>query len=238
MSASGDNKNINYGSVTDASGCQMVAFAGIVGYTDGAVSDFSNCRNEGTITIGSGEKKYIYMGGIAGLFKNSSVIDNTYNSGLITASGASMASTGYLRLGGIIGGWHNDACTEQTITGCTNTGAITFTYDNFVLHGSGAKPDCYVGGIAGGGNNDGVCGKAIVNCKNSGNITMGDYNAKKTNKGCLYHMFCIGGIVGYTDKNPTGSKCIANIRLSSSKGNNRTGGIAGEMMISSIHDVT
>ena len=236
LSASGANKTVNYGSVTDESSCNRIALAGIVGFTDDAASDFSNCRNEGTITIGSGEKKYIYMGGIAGLFKNSSVIDNTYNSGLITGDGASMASTGYLRLGGIIGGWHNDACTSQTITGCTNTGAITFTSDDLLLHGSGAKPDCYVGGIAGGGNNDGVCGKALVNCTNSGAITMG--SSGSTNSGKMQHMFVIGGIVGYTDVNPTGSKCIANIRFRSSKGTNRVGGIAGEMMISEIHDVT
>ncbi len=236
LSASGANKTVNYGSVTDESSCNRIALAGIVGFTDDAASDFSNCRNEGTITIGSGEKKYIYMGGIAGLFNNSSVIDNTYNSGLITGDGASMASTGYLRLGGIIGGWHNDACTSQTITGCTNTGPITFTSDDLLLHSSGAKPDCYVGGIAGGGNNDGVCGKALVNCTNSGAITMG--SSGSTNKGKMQHMFVIGGIVGYTDVNPTGSKCIANIRFRSTKGTNRVGGIAGEMMISEIHDVT
>ena len=235
LSASGDNKNINYGNVTDNSDSKDTAFAGVVAYTEGdTVSDFSNCRNEGTVTIG-GNHTYIFVGGIAGAFANASIIDNTYNSGPITASGATMVKSGYSRLGGIIGGWFKVACTSQTITGCTNTGSITLQPDNFD-DGAGSS-DSYVGGIAGGGKNDsGECGKALVNCTNSGNITMGSTGS--TNSGKLYHRYCVGGIIGFTNVNPTGSKCIANIRFRSTTGTNRVGGIAGEMMIDSIHDVT
>ena len=59
-----------------------------------------------------------------------------------------------------------------------------------------------------------------------------------TNSGKLYHRYVVGGIIGFTDVNPTGSKCIANIRFRSTTGTNRVGGIAGEMMIDEIHDVT
>ena len=234
LSASGDNTNINYGDVTDTSDSQDSAFAGVVAYAEGNVSDFSNCRNEGTVTIG-GSKTYIFTGGIAGAFKNSSVLDNTYNSGAITASGATMASSGFIRCGGIIGGWLKEACVSQTITGCTNTGSITLQPDNF--GGAMGSNDSFVGGIAGGGRNDeGECGKELVNCTNSGDITMGSTGS--TNSGKLYHRYCVGGIIGFTDVNPTGSKCIANIRFRSKTGTNRVGGIAGEMMIESIHDVT
>lgn len=234
LSASGDNKNINYGNVSDTSASNDSAFAGVVAYAEGDVSDFSNCRNEGTVTIG-GSKTYIFTGGIAGAFANSSVLDNTYNSGAITASGATMSKSGYLRCGGIIGGWFNVACVSQTITGCTNTGSITLQPDNF--GGEAGSNDSFVGGIAGGGrNDDGECGKALVNCINSGSITMG--SSGSTNSGKLFHRYCVGGIIGFTNVNPTGSKCIANIRFRSTTGTNRVGGIAGEMMIESIHDVT
>lgn len=146
-----------------------------------------------------------------------------------------MASSGYIRCGGIIGGWFKVACTSQTITGCTNTGSITLNPDSF--GGSAGSNDSFVGGIAGGGrNDDGECGKLLKNCNNSGAITMGSTGS--TNSGKLYHRYCVGGIIGYTDVNPTGSKCIANIRFRSTTGTNRVGGIAGEMMIDEIHDVT
>ena len=234
MSASGANKNINYGDVSEASDSKDSAFAGIVAYAEGDVSDFSNCRNEGSIIIG-GSKYYFFVGGIAGAFANASGLDNTYNSGSISASGASMNKSGYIRCGGIIGGWFKVACTSQTITGCTNTGSITLQPDNF--GGEAGSNDSYVGGIAGGGkNDDGECGKELKNCTNSGNITMG--SAGNTNSGKLFHRYCVGGIIGFTNVNPTGSKCIANIRFRSTTGTNRVGGIAGEMMIDEIHDVT
>lgn len=234
MSASGANKNINYGDVSEASDSKDSAFAGVVAYAEGDVSDFSNCRNEGKIIIG-GSKYYFFVGGIAGAFANASELDNTYNSGAISASGASMNKSGYIRCGGIIGGWFKVACTEQTITGCTNTGSITLQPDNF--GGEAGSTDSYVGGIAGGGkNDDGECGKLLKNCTNSGSITMGSTGS--TNSGKLFHRYCVGGIIGFTNVNPTGSKCIANIRFRSTTGTNRVGGIAGEMMIDEIHDVT
>lgn len=234
MSASGANQNINYGDVSEASDSKDSAFAGVVAYAEGDVSDFSNCRNEGKVIIG-GSKYYFFVGGIAGAFANASELDNTSNSGAISASGASMNKSGYIRLGGIIGGWFKVACTEQTITGCTNTGSITLQPDNF--GGEAGSNDSFVGGIAGGGrNDDGECGKLLKNCTNSGSITMGSTGS--TNSGKLFHRYCVGGIIGFTDVNPTGSKCIANIRFRSTTGTNRVGGIAGEMMIDEIHDVT
>ena len=236
LTSTSSTYNYNNGAIRDNSSSEYVAVGGVCGYAGGAVSSFNYCRNQsaGTITI-SGDKTYIYYGGIAGAFGNSSTIDYVKNSGSIVASGATMAISGYLRLGGIIGGWTNDACTSQTINGSANEGSITLQPAGFGYSGEGDLQDSYVGGIAGGGNNSGVCGKALVNCKNSGAITLGSSNK-------LYHRFCVGGIIGFTDVNPTGSKCIANIRFRSDPpsgdGNNRVGGIAGEMMISSIHDVT
>ena len=234
LSASGSSKNVNSGSIKDSSESVETGFAGIVGLVEGTNSDFSNCRNEGSIII-SGTHKIIFAGGVAGALVNTSVFDNTYNSGAITASSATMSNNGYLRLGGIIGGWFQAACTPQTITGCTNTGPITLQPDNF--NDNSTTKDYYVGGISGGSSNGtGQCGKALINCTNSGDITMG--SSGSVNSGKLFHKYCVGGIIGYTDVNPTGSKCIADIRFRSTSGTNRIGGIAGEMVIDDIHDVT
>ena len=238
LTSTSSKYNYNNGAVKDNSSSANVAVGGVCGYAGNDVSSFNYCRNlsSGTVTI-SGSHTHLFYGGIVGGLGNSSTLDYANNSGAISANSATMAQAGYLRLGGIIGGWTNAACTSQTITGCVNSGSITIQVDNFGTTGSGDLQDSYVGGIAGGGNNSGVCGKVLKNCKNSGAITMGSTGS--TNSGKLYHRFCVGGIVGFTDVNPTGSKCIANIRFrSTSGGNNRIGGIAGEMMIESIHDIT
>lgn len=243
LTSTSSTYNYNNGAIRDNSSSEYVAVGGVCGYAGGAASSFNYCRNQssGTITI-SGNKTYIYYGGIAGAFGNASTIDYANNSGSIVASSATMPQTGYLRLGGIIGGWTADACTSQTITGCTNSGSITLRSNTFgILADSNDRTDSYVGGIAGGGNNgSGVCGKALVNCKNSGAITMGDGGggSSSTNSGKLYQRFCVGGIIGFTDVNPDGSKCIANIRFRTTAGENRIGGIAGEMKIGTIQNVT
>lgn len=242
LTSTSSKYNYNNGAVKDNSSSANVAVGGVCGYAGNEVSSFNYCRNlsSGTVTI-SGSHTHLFYGGIVGCLGNSSTLDYANNSGAISANSATMAQAGYLRLGGIIGGWTNSACTSQTITGCTNSGTITITSSNLGTEGSEALQDSYVGGIAGGGNNSGVCGKALEDCKNSGNITL---NGGSANNGKLYHRFCIGGIVGYTDVNPTGSKCIADIRFRADPsggdydGYNRVGGIAGEMMISEIHDVT
>lgn len=237
LSASGVDKNINSGDVSENSSTANIVIGGLVAYATGEVSDFSNCCNEGEVTVG-GAKHSIYIGGVAGGFNNASVLDYASNSGQPVFSSVTMDnSSSYIRLGGVIGGWFNDGCSSQTITGCTNTADITIVSDDLKLENtSGSVADCFAGGIAGGGKNGSVCGKALVNCTNSGAITMG--NSGSYNSGKLYHRFCLGGIIGYTDVNPTGSKCIANIRFRSTRGTNRVGGIVGEMRLDVIHDVT
>ena len=148
-----------------------------------------------------------------------------------------MQHAGSLKLGGIIGGWIGEAGVAQTITGCTNTGWITLRSDHFGKTGSGAMVDSFVGGIAGGGPDDNdICSKTLYGCKNSGKIRMGDTGS--ANGGKLYHRFCVGGIIGWVDVNPTNSKCIADVRFRTTSGTNRIGGIAGEMTIDNIHDIT
>ena len=65
---------------------------------------------------------------------------------------------------------------------------------------------------------------------------MGDSGS--ANSGKLYHRFCVGGIIGWVDVNPTNSKCIADVRFRSTSGTNRVGGVVGEMTIDNIHDIT
>ena len=229
--------NYNSGDLLENSGSANVSVGGIVGYAYNDVSNFTYCRNSGDVTFSNTHTK-IYIGGIAGIFGNSSVIDNTSNSGDIEASSAIMQHAGSLKLGGIIGGWIGEAGVAQTISGCTNTGSISLNPDNFGKTGSGTMVDSFVGGIAGGGpDNNAICSKTLSGCKNSGNITLNGGNST-ANSGKLYHRFCLGGIIGWTDANPTGSKSFADIRVRTTAGTNRIGGVVGEMMIDSIHDIT
>ena len=228
--------NYNSGNILENSESANVSVGGVVGYAYNDASDFTYCQNLGVVKFSNTHTK-IYVGGIAGVFGNSSVIDNTYNDSDIEAEEAVMQHAGSLKLGGIIGGWIGEAGVAQTITGCTNTGWITLRSDHFGKTGSGTMVDSFVGGIAGGGPDDnGICSKTLYGCKNSGKIRMGDSGS--ANSGKLYHRFCVGGIIGWVDVNPTNSKCIADVRFRTTSGTNRIGGIAGEMTIDSIHDVT
>ncbi len=228
--------NYNSGNLLENSGSANISVGGIVGYAYNDASNFTYCKNEGVVKFSNTHTK-IYVGGIAGVFGNSSVIDYTYNDNDIEAQSATMQHAGVLKLGGIIGGWIGEAGVAQTITGCTNTGWITLRSDHFGKTGSGTMVDSFVGGIAGGGPDDNeICSKTLSGCKNSGKIRMGDSGS--ANSGKLYHRFCVGGIIGWVDVNPTNSKCIADIRFRTTAGTNRVGGIAGEMEIDSIHDVT
>ena len=228
--------NYNSGDLLENSESANVSVGGVVGYAYNDASNFTYCQNLGVVKFSNTHTK-IYVGGIAGVFGNSSVIDYTYNDSDIEAEDAVMQHAGSLKLGGIIGGWIGEAGVAQTITGCSNTGWITLRSDHFGKTGSGTMVDSFVGGIAGGGPDDnGICSKTLYNCKNSGSIRMGDSGS--ANSGKLYHRFCVGGIIGWVDVNPTGSKCIANVRFRTTSGTNRVGGIAGEMEIDSIHDVT
>ena len=228
--------NYNSGNLLENSESANVSVGGIVGYAYNDASNFTYCKNEGVVKFSNTHTK-IYVGGIAGVFGNSSVIDYTYNDSDVEASEAIMQHAGSLKLGGIIGGWIGEAGVAQTITGCTNTGWITLRSDHLGKTGSGTMVDSFVGGIAGGGPDDnGICSKTLSGCKNSGKIRMGDSGS--ANSGKLYHRFCVGGIIGWVDVNPTNSKCIADVRFRTTSGTNRVGGIAGEMTIDSIHDVT
>ena len=228
--------NYNSGNILENSESANVSVGGIVGYAYNDASNFTYSKNEGVVKFSNTHTK-IYVGGIAGVFGNSSVIDNTYNDSDIEAEEAVMQHAGSLKLGGIIGGWIGEAGVAQTITGCTNTGWITLRSDHFGKTGSGAMVDSFVGGIAGGGPDDNdICSKTLYGCKNSGKIRMGDTGS--ANGGKLYHRFCVGGIIGWVDVNPTNSKCIADVRFRTTSGTNRIGGIAGEMTIDNIHDIT
>lgn len=228
--------NYNSGNILENSESANVSVGGIVGYAYNDASNFTYSKNEGVVKFSNTHTK-IYVGGIAGVFGNSSVIDNTYNDSDIEAEEAVMQHAGSLKLGGIIGGWIGEAGVAQTITGCTNTGWITLRSDHFGKTGSGTMVDSFVGGIAGGGPDDNdICSKTLYGCKNSGKIRMGDTGS--ANSGKLYHRFCVGGIIGWVDVNPTNSKCIADVRFRTTSGTNRIGGIAGEMTIDNIHDIT
>ena len=228
--------NYNSGDLLENSESANVSVGGVVGYAYNDASNFTYCQNLGVVKFSNTHTK-IYVGGIAGVFGNSSVIDYTYNDSDIEAEDAVMQHAGSLKLGGIIGGWIGEAGVAQTITGCTNTGWITLRSDHFGKTGSGTMVDSFVGGIAGGGpDENGICSKTLSGCKNSGKIRMGDSGS--ANSGKLYHRFCVGGIIGWVDVNPTNSKCIADVRFRTTSGTNRVGGIVGELTIDSIHDVT
>ena len=132
-----------------------------------------------------------------------------------------MSATGQVFAGGIIGGW--TAAGSQTVTGCSNSGWIytkqrTTSYHNDINVGDTPTPLwSFFGGISGMGGsytNEGlnggyntITGKTFTHCTNTGRILI--YGKVRS---------CIGGVVAYTENDPDGCVCTANITLHKSGG--------------------
>jgi hypothetical protein len=212
--------NYNKGVLLENSASTKVAVGGVCGYTFSAASDFAYAKSlypDGDdvddIVIEGNARDKVYVGGIIGMSAVTSSFDNTYNSSDIRFLNLELTQSGQVFGGGIIGGW--TAAGVQTINGCENEGWVytNNSAGDLAVADSENKPkywSCF-GGIAGMGStgtseglSGGFCtitGKTFTNCSNSGTIRI--YAALRC---------CIGGVVAYTENNPSGCVCTANIR--------------------------
>ena len=209
------------------------AYAGLFGYVDGAA-----IRNLGvvdsTVTASSyGISARAHAGGIAGCCY-STVIENCYNTGSVTASATSSSGT-YAYAGGIAGN-----CYSTVIENCYNTGNVAATsspshayaggiagclssavIENCYNTGSVAatsSSDAYAGGIAGYLNSAAV----IENCYNTGNVS-----ASKTSSLSSSGAYA-GGIAGYLNSAAVIENCYNTGNVSASSGTYAyAGGIGG-----------
>ena len=209
--------NYNSGTLLDDSATRKIAIGGICGYSDNAPSDFAYARNLSTQTAGdikiqNQTKDKIYVGGILAMSDVASSFNYASNAGKILFKDLALSSIGQVFAGGIIGGWTSEG--TQTITGCVNSGCIecdSSDYGDFELADSSNPTPLwsFFGGISGMGGNtnealnggyNSITGKTFKNCTNSGYIWL------YTKMRC-----CVGGVVAYTENDPDGCVCTANI---------------------------
>ncbi len=209
------------------------AFAGgILG--NGLNADILNCDNYGTITgeSNSGNSAYVYIGGIAGHSKTSTVtgvltIADCNNYGNIELSVKNMVG-GYS--GGILGSSFEGLKDNETkIENCTNFGKIACTALDFR-----SSEEIFVGGIAGYLDLPG----SIKNCVNNGILItsgqnyvggiagrIGNIYSNQTNdnisiEGCVNNgtisgsAMCVGGIVSESHRRIVNSCNYGNISMS------------------------
>lgn len=160
--------------VTDATAKTSLYIGGFTGYCSNPNGVLENCTNTGNISVAS-TALYIYVGGLCARCSAGTITGCT-NSGTIEATMARASGDPcmFLRLGGLFSIIDTDEESSLTVSGCSNSGAITSR--------SNVK-QLYVGGIAG---QVDALNATLIDNKNSGNIT--------TTKRMRY-LYC-GGLFG------------------------------------------
>ena len=160
--------------VTDATTKTSLYIGGFTGYCSNPDGVLENCTNTGNISVAS-TARYIYVGGLCARCSAGTITGCT-NSGTIEATMARASGDPcmFLRLGGLFSIIDTDEESSLTVSGCSNSGAITSR--------SNVK-QLYVGGIAG---QVDALNATLIDNKNSGNIT--------TTKRMRY-LYC-GGLFG------------------------------------------
>lgn len=160
--------------VTDATAKTSLYIGGFTGYCSNPNGVLENCTNTGNISVAS-TARYIYVGGLCARCSAGTITGCT-NSGTIEATMARASGDPcmFLRLGGLFSIIDTDEESSLTVSGCSNSGAITSR--------SNVK-QLYVGGIAG---QVDALNATLIDNKNSGNIT--------TTKRMRY-LYC-GGLFG------------------------------------------
>lgn len=201
----------------DVYGSQM---GGIAGATENTCENvrIENCVNEadldGRTNVGG------IIGDADGRYKQSVNLLNCTNKGTVNG--------GSYHVGGIVGTANGTA-----ISGCTNEGAVTGTYDDTIQLGNRG-----VGGIVG----DAVHDVELTDCRNSGNIEaaqqewvggiagrlhQGSSVNGCTNSGAIQGGDKTGGVVGYADAYADGYQVDGCANTGSVSGANAVGGIVG-----------
>ena len=191
---------INNGTVTGNTA------GGVVGHMKGTLK---NCTNNGAVSSASK-----YAGGIAAVVKPTADISGCTNNGTVTLEASSTSS---MYVGGIIAYIEKPVSTfglVNTITGCTNTGALLV---NNKAEDSRNYP--HIGGIIGYVELANYNQRLLVqNCKNSGTITLeksGPYGANA------------GGIIG--EAGTQEYRIIDCLNTADISGYCSVGGIAGDL---------
>ena len=160
--------------ITDATAKTSLYIGGFTGYCSNSNGVLENCTNTGNISVSS-TARYIYAGGICARC-SAGTITGCINSGTIEATTARAKGDPcmFLRLGGLFSIIDTDEKSSLTVSGSSNSGAITSR--------SNVK-QLYAGGIAGQVN---ASNATLMDNTNSGNIT----TTKK-----LRYLHC-GGLFG------------------------------------------
>ena len=228
--------NSNSGTVTETSTTKYVAMGGIAGVNYGDGSNLSYAKNleDGDIYFIGNERAKSYIGGIVGGFKQLANLDYTSNAGDLNFE--SITVSNQIFIGGILGGMNSLQDPDWYLRNAVNSGAIVCENSggnggNMAAASKSVTSYSYVGGITGNGDN---YNKYVYDCTNTGNITF--YCQLKTR---------LGGIMGYSNKNPKGSVCNVSDKILfyrynplSNGGNSEVGGVVGYCNIAEFEDLT
>ena len=242
--------NYNNGPVSETSSTGYVAIAGVAGDVKGNcnLTYVKNLAN-GDLTVSGNTRNRIYMGGCVGMVQRLFTMNDASNAGDLNFSGITLAnsSEGNAIAGGVIGSFSmaNEDTDEQdsetvtiqnaefTFYRLTNSGRILVpssgSGNNMKSAGTKTTGYSYFGGVAGVGD---TYSKNFYNCTNSGRIQI--YNQVKSR---------VGGVLGYTNHNPTGCVNTGSINYCRyaggyTKGNGEIGGVVGYMNITTPTDLT
>lgn len=235
MSGTSSAYNYNSGTLSESSTTAYVAMGGIAGIVKGNC-DLTYVKNlaAGDITCSSNTRTKIYVGGVVGVAQRVFTMDDASNAGDLNFSGLTISSGVYV--GGVLGAF-SDAdvdgvkSTSCTLNRLTNSGKINSPENNMMAASTDVTGYSYIGGISGVGN---CANKSFIDCGNSGEIYV--YNNLKTR---------LGGVLAYTNVNPTGSWCHENIRYlrqdvsdCHNGGVGEIGGVVGYMNLKTISNLS
>lgn len=231
----------NAGTVSDTSESTNVVMGGVIGCNAGNGADFAYAENKesAVITYKDNTRYNSYVGGVLGCAHEACTMDYASNAANLLFRSINVSHQVWI--GGVIGGFNasNDGeggvkSAQLTFTGLANTGTIDCSNaggngSNLAAASKSVTAYSYIGGISGVGDNP---YKTFLDCSNSGKILM--YNQLKLR---------LGGILGYSNVNPTGSVNTGSINVcrynpQANGGNGEVGGIVGYMNIATAHDLT
>ena len=229
--------NYNNGPVSETSKSTYIGVGGAVGFVNSANSELSYLKNlaEGKVTAATNTRDRIWAGGTVGAANQIFTMDYASNAAEVYMSELTIKQ--YVVIGGVVGGFcfaNKDIQeAELTFTGLTNSGKVNCpdveNSANMAAASSSTKGYSYFGGISGVGD---AYEKHFYNCTNTGEVSI--YNQLKTR---------LGGVLGYTNINPTGCVNKGNIRYYRRKGaytegNGEIGGVVGYMNVETVENLT
>ena len=242
--------NYNNGPISESSTSAYIAVGGIAGIVKGncELSFVKNLAN-GDITCSDNTRKKLYVGGCVGVVQRLFTMDDASNAGDLTFSNITIYNNNSsgAQVGGVIGAFSDAAAdtvdgvdgsetvqeAEFTFYRLTNSGRIMVpssgSGNNMKSAGTKSTAYSYFGGVSGVGD---TYSKNFYNCTNSGRIQI--YNQVKSR---------IGGVLAYTNHNPTGCVNTGSISYCRYKGGytsgtGEVGGVVGYMNIETPTDLT